>query len=169
MSRRPDGLQPPRSGHLSREPDWRHWIRFVQAQIPSSGLTEESRDDIAQEALLAFVAKRLSIRDPERWLRRVVRRIFVGHLRRRYRRRPVDTITLADDSVAARTSPPEVVLGLKEVLQRMPDNLAAVLVLSERDGLTADEIAASLGLTRAEVYLRKRRAVRRLRRELGWQ
>lgn len=151
--------------------DWIRWLATARAAIPTSGLCETVREDIAQEVLLAFVAKRRAIRDPVAWLRHVARVQFLKHLRGKYRRRERDTVSLSapeggELDLRAREARGDVTIDLDRALARLPDELTTILLLTTRDGLSADEAAEREGISRGEVYLRKRRAVRRLRRDL---
>ena len=170
-----DPRLPPPDDPGAREPDWGELYRVARAAVPKSGISEDSADDIAQEALLAFATKRHTIRDPVRWVRCVVGRLVKRLFRRRYRRKRSQTVSLThspshslgEDELATTSDRPGLRLDVYRALARVPAALRKVLLWTERDGRSADEVAVELGLTRDEVYRRKRRAVRRFRWEMG--
>jgi RNA polymerase sigma factor (sigma-70 family) len=112
-------------------------------------------DDAMQEALVAVVRNIGSLREPAA-ARAWVRQIAVREAVRVARRRPLvtdDTETLAASDVDLDT-----VLDVRAVLDRLPPDQRAILVLRDLDGLSEAEVAAALELPIGTVKSRLHRA-----------
>lgn len=117
--------------------------------------------DALQEAALKAWIKRGSLRDEARfqtWLTRILINECRNIQRRRKRLVPLEE--LPEQSVP----PPDP--GLWMALQALPDRLRLPLVLRYAEGMSEEEAASALGITRGAVRGRVHRAKIQLRKEL---
>ena len=123
--------------------------------------SEESANEVVQEALLRVFERWDTIEDPGSYLNRVVLNLCRdrGRRRRRWERM---VPRLVDRSVASGD-----VEVLDDVLGRLPFNQRAAVVLRYWGGLTNVEIAAELGCAEGSVGPWISRAVDTLREELA--
>ncbi len=117
--------------------------------------------DALQEAALKAWIKRGSLRDEARfqtWLTRILINECRNIQRRRKRLVPLEE--LPEQSAP----PPDP--GLWMALQALPDRLRLPLVLRYAEGMSEEEAASALGITRGAVRGRVHRAKIQLRKEL---
>lgn len=146
--------------------------RFVYGVARRIVRTDEDADDVAQEALLIAHRNLGSFRGEAHirtWLYRIATTTALGHLRRTRRGRehvPVADVALADPSGSAEASLAEAEMG---VLVREAVAMLAPLyrdVLLARADSSESEVAASLGISIANVKIRAHRARKQLREAL---
>jgi RNA polymerase sigma-70 factor (ECF subfamily) len=152
--------EPARLAALVRE----HYA-FAWRVLRRYGLLPDDADDAAQQVFLVF-SRRLSDVEPgsERafLFRTAVHVASKAHRSRR--RRPEDANETCADSAGDAPGPDELVEQrraremLDGILDEMPDELKAVLVLFEIEGFTMSEIADALELPPGTVASRLRRA-----------
>ena len=149
--------------------DWEDLTAVGMAWASRRGLPTEEAEDLVQDALLVLVAKEARIECRLGFLLATLKRRLLKLLRERYRTRAA--LGLGGGFVAEVPTPtplPAVErLDLGRALARMPPELRRVVILSDYDGVSAHEIADREGISRKDVYHRKRRAIRALRRRLG--
>lgn len=143
---------------------------FVWRSLVHLGIASRDADDVLQEVFLV-VHRRLPDYDRSRplraWLWGIARNVAHNHRRasRREARR-LDELgrqpEVADESLERA---PEL-LAVRRVLLAMEEDFRDVLVLSDVEGLTANEIAAALDLKPNTVYSRLRLARERFQRAL---
>jgi RNA polymerase sigma-70 factor (ECF subfamily) len=108
------------------------------------------------------------------WIYRVATNVAYDRLRSPSLRRagevPIDTATPAKDpspDVERQLVRGEMNDCVDRFIDRLPANYRSVVILSEHEGLTNQEIAKALGLTVQTVKIRLHRARTRLKTELG--
>lgn len=145
-SRRPPGNPSRRRSQErpgDREPDLLDALRFLAVRLAQAyGLSLDDAEDVAQEALLAFLLAEEPIQAPKAWLRRVVVR-FVLRLQSRQDR----FLPLPSDPKALAQIPeisPELGLELSRILSQLPPRPRTLLVLTAA-GYSQREIAEILG------------------------
>jgi RNA polymerase sigma-70 factor, ECF subfamily len=156
-----------------------HLTRCFAARLMAVGRKycrgEDEAEDAVQDALLAAGEHLEDFRgegSPEGWLVRIVTNAC-RRMRRGRKNDPTLHDTLADHPLEAVHYGPEELVGrgelavaLGEALGELSAEDRAIVLLSDAQGWTAPEIAASLGRTPNAVRLRLSRARRRLREEL---
>ena len=135
-------------------------------------------EDLTQETLIRASRQQDALRDSaalEPWLYRIATRICLDRLRQRKCTSdrhvvvPAEELPIIDQ---AHASPFTVIqqAEMSECVDRyladLPDHYKAVLLLHDADGLTAEEIAAVLGLPLTTVKMRLHRARQRLKAAL---
>ncbi len=124
----------------------------------------EAAADAAQEVFLRLLRSWEQFRaeaSPVTWLYQVTTNICIDELRRRARRATAE-LTPAMEQVLAHGAPStEAVVGgrqeLRGLLERLDPEVLQVLVHLHLDGMTQEEIAATLGVTRKTVWARLNR------------
>jgi RNA polymerase sigma factor (sigma-70 family) len=123
--------------------------------------------DIAQEVYLRMlrVASVESIRSPEAYLFTVAQHVVQQHALRQLAIPPAEDLTEmreppvapSDHDPALDTAAEQFAEKLEGTLDRLPPKARAAFILHRRDGLSAEEIAAELGISRPMVkkYLLK--------------
>jgi len=127
------------------------YVRRLCARIAPA-----AAEDAAQEALLAIFRGLPSLRAPAAimtWARSVTVRTAM-RLARQHDREVAAEGTLADRYVSS----PEGLVDIDDAVARLPLPQRAVLVLRTREGLTEQEIAATLGIPVGTVKSRLNRA-----------
>jgi RNA polymerase sigma-70 factor (ECF subfamily) len=137
------------------------------------------RHDLAEEATQqTFVqawqaAERVDVdRDLAPWLATIAKRAAID-IYRREARRPASALTdVASDDRAVVTLPPDLdtldaVWQVRQAIDELPEDEAAVIRLQHLDGMTQTEVAATLGIALGTVKSRSNRAHRRLAALLG--
>ena len=176
---------------LGNHDDSQAWRDFVQLYTPlvygfcrRQGLQEADAADVAQETLTQVAHSiRSFVYDRERgrfrdWLGAIVR----SKISRHFRKRQAQTLDPVSDSAPDpldRFASPEAVTEWEAVFHDYLLRVALERVRSDyddlhwqafervwRDGEPVAEVAASLGLTLAAVYLTKSRLLKRLRAEI---
>jgi RNA polymerase sigma-70 factor (ECF subfamily) len=139
--------------------------RFFQAHEPElTGYLwrmtgdEQSASDLCQETFLRAWQRFDTIRGYERpgaWLVRVATNLALQHLRRR--RAPVGAAAPLDETFAPTASDPGLRFAerdlVRETLLTLPPKPRAMLVLREVYGLSVDEVADALGMSREAVKM----------------
>jgi RNA polymerase sigma factor (sigma-70 family) len=127
------------------------YVRRLCARIAPA-----ATDDATQEALLAVFRGLPSLRAPEAimtWVRSVTVRTAIRLARQH------DHEVAADGTPMDRNaSSPEGLVDIDDALARLPVSQRVVLVLRTREGLTEQEIAATLGIPAGTVKSRLHRA-----------
>jgi RNA polymerase sigma factor (sigma-70 family) len=133
-----------------------------------AGLSQESSDDLVQEALVVVIAKEPRPAKLVAFFFGVLQRLLLKRFRWRYVRGKgaSHSSAPANSEVRSIAISADERLDLGIAIEQLPADLRRVLALSEHHGYSADEIARGEGIDRQEVYHRKRRAVRALRQTL---
>jgi RNA polymerase sigma factor (sigma-70 family) len=126
----------------------------------------ESGEDVVHDVFLALPGAVLGYRETgqfNRWLRRIVARRAVDHIRLSVRRNEV--VYDVEEESAYTTQQPDVPtrLAIDAAIAALPDPLRAVFVLRAVEGYAHAEIAELLGIQRGTSEVRFFRAVRALR------
>ena len=128
--------------------------RLWRALVAFTG-SSEIADDALAEAFAQVLARDDAVRDPAAWAWRVAFRIAAGELKERGRRG------------TARSEPtiefPEPLLHVFAALERLSPNQRLAVVLHDYADRPTDEVAATLGVTRATVRVHLSQGRRRLR------
>jgi len=137
----------------------------------ASIVTAQRADDVTQEAFTkAYLALRGSDKEIQLrpWLYRIVRNTALTHIRDE----PKPSLEL-DEARAAGMSPQELAEQREEIsrlmagLRALPEAQRAAIVMRELEGLSHEQIAASLGLSGGAVRQSIHRARRALREGVG--
>ncbi|MFI6504909.1 RNA polymerase sigma factor [Nonomuraea typhae] len=127
------------------------YVRRLCARIAPA-----AADDATQEALLEIFRGLPSLRAPEAiiaWVRPVAVRTAIRLARRH------EAEVTAEEALTDRHSPsPEGLVDIDDALARLPLSQRVVLVLRTREGLSEQEIAATLGIPAGTVKSRLHRA-----------
>lgn len=124
--------------------------------------SETAAVDAVDEAVYKGFLARKRLRQPEyfsTWLTRILINVCNQELRRRKRETATDV--LPETAVEEFDS-----LPLKEAVERLPQDLRAVIVLRYFTGLTLSETAAALNVPPGTVSTRQRKGLSLLRLEL---
>lgn len=123
---------------------------------------EEEAREVVQEIFLSL------IRDPGRfhgrssittWLYRVTTNTCLNRIRDRRNRARLLAENLHPEALEIRPERTQAWVEIRQVIGRMPENLATALVFHVVDGMTHDEIAPLLGCSRRNVGHLIRRAL----------
>lgn len=146
----------------------RDFVRALARQL----IAGDAAEDLAQDAWVRVLRPHRGVREPRRWLARVLRNLAANRRREERRRRRRETDAVGEPMVAEGPSPAEV-LACEEVRQRV---VAAVLGLEEPfratvlarfyECLDAGQIAARHGVALATVRSRLKRGLDKLRARL---
>jgi RNA polymerase sigma factor (sigma-70 family) len=125
----------------------------------------DAGEDAAQETLITVFRRLRSLRDPDAfygWVRTIAVREAV-----RAARAPAGagTVPLGDARLPAGHDDPEMAGDVRRVLERLPPDQRAILVLRDLHGLDEIEAARILGIARGTVKSRLHRARAVFRRE----
>jgi RNA polymerase sigma-70 factor, ECF subfamily len=130
---------------------------------------EEARD-LVQTALTDAYARRADLRDPALaapWLRRILVRRALNHLRRKKRWGALRTLLDLDPEPA---EPPDLafhqsqhVTFLRQAVRALPVGQATAFTLRYLEGLTIDETADAMGIDRGTVRVHLYRGLCKLR------
>lgn len=162
---------------LSSSPETETSLRdllFAMRPVLASILREHSvpladAEDLVQEALLALAYKRLAIRNPEAWLREVLRNrcrmYWRGQARRRVREAPLAELETVDELADPRAQDATTRLDLGTLIAQLPQGTRQLLLASALHGETDCQLAGQLGLSASGVRkkLQRTRAQLRLR------
>ena len=133
-------------------------------------------EDLVQEAFArAHQARASYVHDAPiaSWVRRIARNVAIDHLRRRTASlvSPLSSTAAAPEAAATPDADPEhraIRLEMRsciaDLVRRLPERDADVIVLGEMRGLKDQEIADALGVTLGAAKIRLHRARARLRR-----
>jgi RNA polymerase sigma-70 factor (ECF subfamily) len=136
---------------------------------------EEAAEDLCHDALIKMTEKDMqfpSSNDAKYWLIRVVKNASLNYAKRKGRERKAyeralkedrrtmdsgETVLLKEDSI----------LRVQNALEKLPENLRAVLQLKEYGEMNYKEIGRVLGITEGNVKVRVFRAREQLSRLIG--
>lgn len=127
-------------------------LRFLESRLSS----EQDARDLAQEAYLRLLraSNAKLIHDPAAYLFRIARNL----LHEWYTSLPPPAESLSESVVVGEEMPVEDRLEmalymdkLEKVLRRLPPKCRAAVLMHRRDGMTYDEIAATLGISSSMV------------------
>lgn len=124
--------------------------------------SETAAIDAVDEAVYKGFLARKKLRQPEfftTWLTRILMNVCATELRRRKRETAVDVLpeTAAEEFDA---------LPLRQAVEKLPEDIRAVIVLRYFSGLTLAETAQALGLPPGTVSTRQRKGLSLLRLDL---
>jgi len=97
------------------------------------------------------------------WLYRIARNSIVDHYRTRRRHQPLEVV----DAVAAPPATSEDVLVVRKAMDALPEEQREVLLLRFVEGLSHEEVAASLGKSIGACRVIQYRALKAISRILG--
>jgi RNA polymerase sigma-70 factor (ECF subfamily) len=128
--------------------------------------TEEAAEDIVHEAFIRLLEKRIpfpSLDDAKYWLIRVVKNGALNHAKRRGREAKAYEKWWRGARAAADPADRELLRtetenDVREKLERLPENLKAVLILKEYGEMSYREIGRVLGISEGNVKVRAFRA-----------
>lgn len=124
--------------------------------------SETAAVDAVDEAIYKGFLARKKLRQPEfftTWLTRILMNVCATELRRRKRETAVDI--LPETAVEEFDT-----LPLRQAVERLPEDIRAVIVLRYFSGLTLAETAQTLGLPPGTVSTRQRKGLSLLRLDL---
>jgi RNA polymerase sigma factor (sigma-70 family) len=138
---------------------------FARYRIPP-----QDTEDLLQQALLALVYQRQSIRDPEAWLIGTLRNKCLLYWRER-RRKLYDAVDAAVlDCMAEPMAPAQegadLIRDLTSVLERLPERCRSLLSLRYRQGYEPPELAERLGYSQSSISKITTRCLAALTRHL---
>jgi RNA polymerase sigma-70 factor (ECF subfamily) len=138
---------------------------FMRARVPD----DATADDLTQETLLKVYRSRASLREGDRleaWLYRIARRTLIDYYRthRPSAELPDSLKSESHDDVSAMRD--AVLISTIRYMEDLPDAYRVPLQLSELEGMSMADIAASLGLTLTAVKSRIRRGRQMLKKML---
>lgn len=114
-------------------------------------------EEIAQDAFLRAYRHHSSLRDPAAfgaWVGRTAFRLALNRRRGRARRLGRETAWHSTRASSSGKTGPEEMYDLRRQLERLPEKLRSVLLLSAVEGMTSAEVAAVLGIPAATVRSR---------------
>ncbi len=138
---------------------------FARYRIPS-----QDTEDILQQALLALVYQRPSIRDPEAWLIGTIRNKCLLYWRDQ-RRKLYEAVDAAVLEVMAEPTAPaqegaDLRRDLEILLERLPHRCRSLLALRYRQGFEPPELAQRLGYSQSSISKITTRCLAALTRQL---
>ena len=139
----------------------------VAYRITSS---EEAAEDLCQEAFFRLHEKNMVFPNPDEakyWLIRVVKNAALNYAKRKVRERKAYQRALREETRTEDTGEQTLLKKetreeVREALEKLPENLRAVLILKEYGELNYKEIGKSLGISEGNVKVRVFRARERL-------
>ena len=149
--------------------------RFVYRIAYGLTRNREDAEDVAQDAFVQAQRKFGTIHDASAfraWVTTIARRLSLNRIRaesRQRRRENAWALAQAPQTTNAEASAADrdALLRLHAELERLPEKLRAVLVLSAIDGLDTRAVAESLGIPEGTVRSRLHAARKTLARTLG--
>lgn len=136
-------------------------VRLYRTALLYLGSETAALDAVDEAVYKAYLARK-KLREPQffaTWLTRILINVCNQELRRRKRETATDV--LPETAVEEFDS-----LPLKEAVERLPQEIRAVIVLRYFTGLTLAETAQTLGLPPGTVSTRQRKGLTLLRLEL---
>jgi RNA polymerase sigma-70 factor (ECF subfamily) len=132
--------------------------------------SEEAAEDLCQEAFFRLHEKNMVFPGPDDakyWLIRVVKNAALNYAKRKERERRAYQRAFKEDTRKVETGEGDYIreetrLEMQEALDKLPENLRAVLVLKEYAELNYKEIGRTLGISEGNVKVRVFRARERL-------
>lgn len=138
---------------------------FVWHALHRFGLTGPALEDALQDVFVVAYRRREGFAGSSKaWLYAIARRVASNH-RRSARRRDARADALSQVESHARRSVPEAIIALDRYLDRLSAEDRELFVLSEVEGMTGPEIAATWGLNVNTIYTRIRKLRGSLREE----
>jgi len=137
--------------------------------------SEEAAEDLCHDALIKMTEKNMvfpSVNDAKYWLIRVVKNASLNYAKRKGRERRAYERALKEDRRKVDSGETELLKSdtigrVQEALERLPENLRAVLQLKEYGELNYKEIGRVLGITEGDVKVRVFRAREQLSKLIG--
>lgn len=137
--------------------------------------SEEAAEDLCHDALIKMTEKNMvfpSVNDAKYWLIRVVKNASLNYAKRKGRERRAYERALKEDRRKVDSGETELLKSdtigrVQEALERLPENLRAVLQLKEYGELNYKEIGRVLGITEGNVKVRVFRAREQLSKLIG--
>jgi RNA polymerase sigma-70 factor, ECF subfamily len=140
-------------------------LRTVSAYVRRRAAAEEADDVVAETFLVAWRRLEDVPPEPKGWLLAVARRVLANQRRATGRRTALTARAAA--TMSPRADAGEGDACVLRALAKLSERDRDLLLLAAWDGLTADEIAAVVGCSRAAAKVRLHRARRRLQRKLA--
>jgi RNA polymerase sigma factor (sigma-70 family) len=142
----------------------------MKALFATYRVPPQDTEDIVQQALLALVYQRQSIRDPEAWLMGTLRNKCLVYWRER-RRKLYDAVDATVLEVMAEPMAPEqedadLRRDLMMAIERLPERCRNLLSLRYSQGYEPPEVAKRLGYSPASISKTTNRCLAALTREL---
>lgn len=146
------------------------WPR-LKATFAHHRIPPQDTEDILQQALLALLYQRQSIRDAEAWLVGTVRNKCLLYWRDQ-RRKPYEAVDAASlEAMAAPAAPAQEWADLRHdlasAIEQLPERCRSVLSLRYSEGYEASEVAARLGYSPASISKINTRCLAALTRQLA--
>lgn len=137
--------------------------------------TEEAAEDLCHDALIKMTEKDMkfpSVNDAKYWLIRVVKNASLNYAKRKGRERRAYERALKEDRRKVDSGETELlksntIVLVQAALDKLPENLRAVLQLKEYGELNYKEIGRVLGITEGNVKVRVFRAREQLSKLIG--
>jgi RNA polymerase sigma-70 factor (ECF subfamily) len=128
--------------------------------------TEEAAEDIVHEAFIRLIEKKIpfaTLDDAKFWLIRVVKNGALNYAKRKGREARAYERWWRGEKTESEAVDQELLRGeskeeMRNLLDRLPENLRSVLVLKEYGGMNYKEIGRALGITEGNVKVRAFRA-----------
>lgn len=140
-----------------------HWGELVAWVGPADAMAE----DVVQQAFIALAGQREMPENPQAWLYRTTRNLWINQSkqesRRRARQREVARHERQPSSAERRGEAAELVLRLRD----LPEPWRQVVVARLWGDFSFQEIASMLGKSRATVWRHYRDALQELRKHYG--
>jgi RNA polymerase sigma factor (sigma-70 family) len=155
-----------------------HISRLVTRRLEKVGAfyIQDSWEDLVHEVLISLMKRRRDRPEEEfdsfpAFIHVVVRRRVSGHMRTLGRRPEGSAVSLGPEieipgGLSPGESSPELILELASELDRLPDELAHVIVEAYIVDKTNEEIARDSGASRATVVRRRSRGLELLRQSM---
>lgn len=138
---------------------------FARYRIPT-----QDTEDILQQALLALVYKRPSIRDPEAWLVGTIRNkcllYWREHRRKLYEAVDAAVLEFMAEPMAPAQEGVDLRRDLDILLERLPERCRSLLALRYRQGYEPPELAERLGYSPSSISKITTRCLAALTRHL---
>jgi RNA polymerase sigma factor (sigma-70 family) len=138
---------------------------FARYRIPI-----QDTEDILQQALLALVYQRPSIRDPEAWLVGTIRNkcllYWREHRRKLYEAVDAAVLEFMAEPMAPAQEGADLQRDLDILLERLPERCRALLALRYRQGYEPPELAERLGYSQSSISKITTRCLAALTRHL---
>lgn len=138
---------------------------FARYRIPT-----QDTEDILQQALLALVYQRPSIRDPEAWLVGTIRNkcllYWREHRRKLYEAVDAAVLEFMAEPMAPAQEGADLRRDLEILLERLPERCRSLLALRYRQGYEPPELAKRLGYSPSSISKITTRCLAALTRQL---
>ncbi len=160
--------------HPQAEPSLEEFLQRVRPRLKSLfaryRIPPQDTEDILQQALLALVYQRESIRDAESWLIGTLRNKCLLYWRDRRRKLYEAVDTAALESMAEPIAPLQEDMDLRRdlanAIDRLPERCRSLLSLRYRHGYEPPELAARLGYSPSSISKITTRCLAALTRHL---